>query len=75
MGVFEQAEFAHGTNRLAQNLSTMTGSVIVGGGDSVAAINALQLDKSFNHLSSGGGASLEFIEYGHLPGIDALTNK
>lgn len=75
MGVFEVPAFANGTNRLAQNLSTISADVIVGGGDSVAAINALGLEKSFAHISTGGGASLEYIEYGHLPGIDALTNK
>ncbi|MDN3508907.1 MAG: phosphoglycerate kinase [Candidatus Neptunochlamydia sp.] len=75
IGVFEEPVFAHGTNRLAQNLSMMQGEVIVGGGDSIAAINKLQLQKSFAHLSSGGGASLEFIENGTLPGIEALTNK
>lgn len=75
MGVFEEPSFAHGTERLAQNLSMMSGDVIVGGGDSVAAISNLKLEKSFAHLSTGGGASLEFIEFGHLPGIDALTPK
>lgn len=75
MGVFEEPVFAHGTNRLAQNLSMMSGEIIVGGGDSIAAIKTLQLQKSFAHLSSGGGASLEFIEKGSLPGIEVLTNK
>ena len=75
MGVFEEPSFAHGTERLAQNLSMMSGDVIVGGGDSVAAISNLKLEKSFAHLSTGGGASLEFIEFGHLPGVDALTPK
>ncbi|MDJ0652459.1 MAG: phosphoglycerate kinase [Simkaniaceae bacterium] len=75
VGVFEKPVFAHGTNRLAQQLSTMPGEIIVGGGDSIAAINQLHLQKSFAHLSSGGGASLEFIENGSLPGIEALTNK
>lgn len=75
MGVFEEPAFAHGTNRLAQNLSMMSGEVIVGGGDSLAAIKTLHLQKSFAHLSSGGGASLEFIENGTLPGIEALTQR
>jgi phosphoglycerate kinase len=75
MGVFEVPAYASGTNHLAQNLSTLSASVIVGGGDSVAAINGLHLEKSFAHISTGGGAALEYIEYGHLPGIDALTNK
>ena len=75
MGVFEEPSFAHGTERLAQNLSTMSGDVIVGGGDSVAAISDLKMEKSFAHISTGGGASLEFIEFGRLPGVDALTPK
>ncbi|NGX50792.1 MAG: Bifunctional PGK/TIM [Chlamydiae bacterium] len=75
VGVFELPPFSNGTDRLAQKLSTLSASVIVGGGDSIAAINALHLEKSFTHLSTGGGASLEYIEKGSLPGIDALTNK
>ncbi|MBF5058731.1 phosphoglycerate kinase [Candidatus Neptunochlamydia vexilliferae] len=73
MGVFEEKPFSHGTHRLAQNLSMTKGTVIVGGGDSIAAINLLGLEKGFAHLSTGGGATLEFIEYGHLVGIDALS--
>ena len=75
MGVFEEHSFSHGTKRLAQNLSTINGKVIVGGGDSVAAISSLHLQKSFAHLSTGGGASLEFIEHGTLPGIEKLTTS
>jgi len=75
MGVFEVASFADGTNQLAKKLSTMPADVIVGGGDSVAAIQSLQLEKNFAHISTGGGASLEYIEYGQLPGIELLTNK
>lgn len=75
MGVFEEALFANGTHRLAQNLSMMSGEVIVGGGDSLAAIQSLHLQKKFAHLSSGGGASLEFIEKGTLPGIEALSRS
>jgi len=75
MGVFEMEPFAQGTKGLAQNLSCLPGDVIVGGGDSVAAIKGLHLEEKFTHLSTGGGASLEFIEFGKLPGIDALTNK
>ncbi|MCB1107621.1 MAG: phosphoglycerate kinase [Chlamydiia bacterium] len=73
MGVFEEPSFAHGTHRLAQNLANMSAKVIIGGGDSIAAVNQMKLEKKFTHLSSGGGASLEFIEFGHLPGIDHLT--
>lgn len=75
MGVFENPLFREGTASIAQILAKQQGVKIVGGGDSVAAINLLHLSKNFSHLSTGGGASLELIEYGHLPGIDALSNK
>lgn len=75
MGVFEFSNFAQGTRSLAHLLATLKSNVIVGGGDSVAAINALHIQKKFNHISSGGGASLEYIEFGHLPGIDALKDR
>lgn len=74
LGVFEFSHFANGTEQIAQTLSSLqTATKIVGGGDSVAAINRLGLTSAFSHVSTGGGASLEFIEYGHLPGIDVLT--
>jgi len=75
VGIFEISPFAKGTNEIAKSLSHLSAITIVGGGDSVAAIRALHLEKKFTHLSTGGGASLEYIEKGHLPGIDALTNK
>lgn len=75
LGVFENPLYSHGTAEVAQILSQQEGVKIVGGGDSIAAIHQLGLDKKFTHLSTGGGASLELIEYGHLPGIDALSNK
>jgi len=74
MGVFENPCFAEGTYQLATLLSKLPSKRIVGGGDSVAAIEHLHLSKKFNHVSTGGGASLEFIEKGSLPGIDALKN-
>lgn len=73
-GVFEMAPFAKGTQEIAKALSQLTAITIIGGGDSVAAINQLHLADHFTHISTGGGASLEYIEYGHLPGIDALSN-
>jgi phosphoglycerate kinase len=75
LGVFEFPKFAQGTFQFAQALANLSSIRVVGGGDSVAAINALSLSSSFSHVSTGGGASLEFIEFGHLPGIDALSNK
>jgi len=75
LGVFEMAPFARGTNEMAKALSTLKAITIVGGGDSVAAINELHLKDRFTHISTGGGASLEYIEKGNLPGIDALSDR
>jgi phosphoglycerate kinase len=74
LGVFEMPNFAHGTRSIAESLAGSNAEVIVGGGDSVAAIQQMGLANRFAHLSTGGGAALEFLEYGHLPGIDALSN-
>ena len=78
MGVFEMANFAQGTNAIAQALaeSTAKGTItIVGGGDSAAAIAQAGLEKSVSHVSTGGGASLELLEGKVLPGVAALTEK
>ncbi len=73
MGVFEVEDFAHGTNQLAQSIANLDANTIIGGGDSVAAIHKLGLNKFFTHISSGGGAALEFIEFGKLPGTEILS--
>jgi phosphoglycerate kinase len=77
MGVFEMSNFALGTNSVAQFLATATetrGAItIVGGGDSVAAINKAGLGDKVSHISTGGGASLELLEGKELPGVAALT--
>lgn len=75
LGVFEMPNFAKGTQEIAKILAESKAKTIVGGGDSVAAVQQMGLGSRFAHLSTGGGASLEFIEFGHLPGIDALTSK
>ncbi len=75
VGVFEMPHFAAGTNLLAQSIAGLPMTRIAGGGDTVAAINGLNLGKSFTHISTGGAASLLYLEQGHLPGIDALTDK
>ena len=76
MGVFEFPNFANGTNAVANSLvsATENGAVtIVGGGDSAAAIKKAGLDEKVSHVSTGGGASLEFLEGKTLPGVEALT--
>jgi phosphoglycerate kinase len=72
MGVFEVAPFAEGTRRLAEAVASCPGFTVVGGGDSAAAIRQLGFADRVDHVSTGGGASLEFIEKGDLPGLAAL---
>jgi phosphoglycerate kinase len=77
MGVFEKPSFADGTKEVARAVAEgkSHGAVtIVGGGDSVAAINLMGLGGRFTHISTGGGASLEFLEGKPLPGVEALCD-
>ena len=75
MGVFEMEPFAKGTFAMAEALTRVRGTTIVGGGDSVAAVEKAGYAEKITHISTGGGASLEFLEGKVLPGVACLQDK
>jgi phosphoglycerate kinase len=75
MGVFEVPAFANGTNALARAVAGVNGTTIVGGGDSISAIRKSGMADRITHISTGGGASLEFLGGRTLPGVAALADR
>ena len=75
MGIFEMAPFSSGTIEVARAMADSPGTTIIGGGDSAAAVRQVGVEERITHVSTGGGASLEFLAGKALPAIEVLTDK
>ena len=75
MGVFEDPKFSIGTKSLYETLASNNIETLIGGGDSAASVNALGFENCFYHISTGGGATLEYLSGKTLPGIDIINEK
>ena len=75
MGVFENPKFSQGTFAIARAIAESSAVSIVGGGDSISAVVQSGVESKITHISTGGGASLEFLSGHKLPGVEALTDK
>ena len=75
LGIFEMDAFSKGTEEIAKFISRLKCTSIIGGGDTAAAVAKFKLEDKMTHISTGGGASLEYLEGKVLPGIAALTDK
>ena len=75
MGVFEMEPFENGTKRVAEAMAETNGYTVIGGGDSAAAVEKFNVGEKMDHISTGGGASLEFMEGKELPGVTALDDN
>jgi 3-phosphoglycerate kinase len=75
MGVFEDPRYSEGTFAIAKLLATCGATTVIGGGDSASAVKKAGVAKQMSHVSTGGGASLEFLEGKILPGVAALSDK